>query len=222
MAFSFTAPKAQVQLRWVNRLKPLLFLACLAPLAITISATLMGKVADPVKALTHVTGEWGLRLLIVTLMITPLRWISGWNAIIRWRRMLGVFSFAYILVHFLVWAVLDQSLSINAIAADIIKRQYIFVGFLSFIILAALAATSTDAMVRRMGGRNWQRLHNLVYVAALGGGLHFIWSSKLNHPEPFVYAFVIVLLLAWRGVHYYRGRRRNERALSRASTSAAM
>lgn len=213
------APSAQQQLRLIKRVKPILFVAFLLPLVAIVYQVNQGRIAEPVDALTHVTGEWSLRLLILTLMITPLRWITGWNGLIRVRRMIGLFAFFYALVHAGIWLVLDQDLSVSAIATDIIKRKYIFVGFASFIIMLVLAVTSPAAMVRKLGGRVWQKLHRWVYVAAIGAALHFIWSAKAEHAEPFVYAAVIAILLIARWIHHRR--QTAKRAAAGPATSAS-
>jgi len=180
--------------------KPLLFLACLIPFGMLLLGGLQGDLgANPLERVTHVTGDWGLRLLLATLAITPLRRLSGWTRLLRLRRMLGLFAFFYVSLHLLTWVWLDQELVWGNIVADIAKRPYVTVGFAAWLLLVPLAATSTRGMMRRLG-RNWQRLHRLIYVAALLGVLHYIWLVKADLLEPLIYAGLLLVLLAvrWR------------------------
>jgi len=180
--------------------KPLLFLACLIPFGLLVLAGLQGDLgANPLERVTHVTGDWGLRLLLMTLAITPLRRLSGWTRLLRLRRMLGLFAFFYVSLHLLTWVWLDQELVWGNIVADIAKRPYVTVGFAAWLLLVPLAATSTRGMMRRLG-RNWQRLHRLIYVAALLGVLHYIWLVKADLLQPSIYAGLLLVLLAvrWR------------------------
>ena len=180
-------------------LKPAVFLLASLPFALLVWDALHdGLGANPVEAITHRTGDWGLRLLLVTLAVTPLRRLTGWHALARVRRMLGLFAFFYLCLHFLTYAILDSSLDPRYIAEDILERPYITIGFASFCLLLPLAATSTDAMVRRLGGRRWRALHRLVYVAAAGGVLHFLWLVKADMREPLVYGAVLLALLVLR------------------------
>lgn len=180
--------------------KPLLFVACLVPLGLLVLGGLQGDLgANPLERVTHVTGDWGLRLLLITLAITPLRRLSGWTRLLRLRRMLGLFAFFYVSLHFLTWVWLDQELVWSAIVADIAKRPYVTVGFSAWLLLVPLAATSTRGIMRRLG-RNWQRLHRLVYGAAVLGVLHYIWLVKADLLQPLIYAAMLAILLAvrWR------------------------
>lgn len=153
--------------------------------------------ANPIETLTHGTGDWALRFLLITLAVTPLRRLSGWTMLQRLRRMLGLFAFFYACLHFLIWFWLDQSLSLSAMVEDVIKRPYITVGFLAFVLLIPLAATSTRGMMRRLG-RNWQRLHRLVYAVAVLAVLHFLWLVKADWTEPALYGAILSLLLLSR------------------------
>lgn len=181
--------------------RPLLFAACALPLAWLVARVFgiagAGLGANPIDELMDRLGEWGLRLLIATLCVTPLAvtlrkpWIMGL------RRMLGLFAFTYLCLHFLTWLVLDQWFDLGAIGADIVKRPYITVGFTAFALLVPLAATSTNAWMRRLGPR-WHRLHRLVYPAAILGVTHFWWQVKADWREPAVYAVLLAGLLAWR------------------------
>lgn len=180
-------------------IKPALFVLCLAPFAIllkNVAADNLG--ANPIEAINRYTGDWTLRFLLLTLTITPLRRLSGWSMPMRFRRMLGLFAFFYVCMHFLSFAWLDQSFRMEEIIKDVIKRPYITLGFTSFLLLIPLAATSTDAMVRRLGARRWQILHRLVYVAAIGGVAHFIWMVKSDYSEPLIYAALLSVLLGLR------------------------
>jgi methionine sulfoxide reductase heme-binding subunit len=182
-------------LRW---LKPLLFTACLLPLALLVRGVLTEAVGpNPVEAITHDTGDWALRLLLATLAVTPLRRLTGQAWLVRLRRMLGLFAFFYALLHFATYLWLDQFFDWPAIAADIVKRPYITVGFAAFVLMVPLAVTSTKGWVRRLGPR-WKRLHRLVYAIGLLAVLHYLWLVKADLTEPLIYATVLALLLAAR------------------------
>jgi sulfoxide reductase heme-binding subunit YedZ len=181
--------------------KPLLFLACSLPLAWlavrAIGVAGHGLGANPISELIHQLGLWGLRLLLVTLCITPLVVNLRKPKLLQFRRMLGLFSFTYLALHFLTWLILDQSLRPAAIVADIVKRPYITVGFAALMMLLPLAVTSTQKWMRRLG-RRWHRLHQLIYPAAILGCVHFWWQVKADWREPLVYAVGLAGLLAWR------------------------
>ncbi|MDX2315138.1 MAG: protein-methionine-sulfoxide reductase heme-binding subunit MsrQ [Gammaproteobacteria bacterium] len=180
-------------------LKPAVFAVALIPLAMLVwNALHDGLGANPVEAITFETGEWGLRFLLITLSVTPLRRISGWSVLVRLRRMLGLFAFFYICLHFLTYLTLDAFFDLDYILEDITDRTYITLGFSSFLLLIALAATSTDAMVRRLGGRRWRLLHKLAYAAALGGVLHFLWLVKVDLREPLIYLGILLVLFLAR------------------------
>jgi len=188
------------QQQFVSRLlKPTVFIVALVPLAMLIwNALHDGLGANPVEAITFETGDWGLRFLLITLCVTPLRRITGWPLLVRLRRMLGLFAFFYICLHFLTYLTLDAFFDFGYILEDITERTYITLGFTSFLLLMTLAATSTDAMVRRLGGRRWRRLHKLAYVAATGGVLHFLWLVKADLREPLIYLGILLLLFIAR------------------------
>ena len=178
--------------------KAALFVACLVPLAVLVADGLRGRLgADPIRATELRLGIWGLTLLVATLSITPLRRLTGWNVLGGYRRMLGLFAFTYVALHFLTWFGVDQFFAIKYIGRDIAKRPYITVGFASFLLLIPLAFTSSAAMVRRLGKR-WKTLHSLVYLAALGGIVHFVWEVKADHTVPTRYAVILVALLGLR------------------------
>jgi sulfoxide reductase heme-binding subunit YedZ len=190
----------------VRRLiKPALFLVCLIPAALLGWDAARGALTDPIKEITHRTGWWGLTLLVVTLAVTPARRLTGWNGLVKYRRMLGLFAFFYLLLHFLTYLVLDQFFAWSFIVEDIAERPYITVGFAGFLMLLSLAVTSTNGWIRRLG-RKWQRLHSLIYVAALCGVVHFLWQVKADVREPTIYGLIIATLLGIRLVR--RPRRR--------------
>ena len=181
-------------------LKPLVFIACLVPFALLLKGAIEGDLgANPLERVTDVTGQWGLRLLLLTLAVTPLRRLTGWVWLQRFRRMLGLFVFFYISLHFLTWVWLDQELAWGNIVVDIAKRPYVTVGFTAWLLLLPLAATSTRGMMRRLG-RRWQRLHRAIYLIGLLGVLHYIWLVKADLLEPLIYASLLGMLLAvrWR------------------------
>ena len=193
--------------------KPIVFMLCLLPLAFAVGDLygLTGDLgANPVENLQDRFGNWGLRFLLIALAVTPLRQLTGRPWLARFRRMLGLFAFFYVLMHFLVWLVLDQGLLMAAIGEDIGRRPFITIGFAAFLVLAALALTSTTGMRRRLGPA-WQKLHNGVYVAAVLGVWHYWWQVKLDATDPLVYAVVLILLLGYR-VWRARVRRRPDLA----------
>ena len=153
--------------------------------------------ANPIEFITHFTGDWSLIFLLATLSVTPLRKILGWNDLIKFRRMLGLFAFFYALLHFSTFMVLDHFFDFPAIVKDIIKRPYVTAGFTGFVLMIPLAITSTAAMIRRLGKR-WQQLHRLVYVAAIAGVVHFYWLVKADIRRPVQYGAVLALLLGCR------------------------
>ena len=178
--------------------KPLIFILCLLPFGLLLFNALGGRLgANPIEEMTHITGEWGLRFLLLTLSVTPLRRLTKINRLIRYRRMLGLYAFFYLSLHFLTYLILDQFFDWQAIIRDIIERPYITVGFLAFVLLIPLAITSTKKMIRRLGGR-WHKLHRLVYVIAILGVLHFLWLVKADWLEPLVYGGILALLLILR------------------------
>jgi sulfoxide reductase heme-binding subunit YedZ len=191
----------------VNRLllapaaKPLLFAAALLPLAWLVwGAFNNGLGANPAEALIRSTGDWTLRCLCLTLAVTPLRQWTGWNALARLRRMIGLFTFFYGVLHFLCFAWLDMGFDLKAILKDIPKRPFILVGTAALLTMVPLAATSFNRAIKALGARRWQALHRLVYATALLGVLHFFWmrSAKNDFGEVAVYATIIGTLLGWR------------------------
>ena len=192
----------------VRALKPLVFLVCLLPAGLLAwDAWRDGLGANPIEEITHRTGIWALRLLLVTLAITPLRRLTGWNGLIRLRRMLGLFAFFYVLLHVTTYVWLDQSLAFGSIVEDVLKRPYITLGFLAFVLLVPLALTSTNGMIRRLGGRRWKRLHRLAYACGGLGALHYLWLVKADVRAPMLYlAILSVLLIARLPVFSSNGR----------------
>lgn len=198
----------QVQwIRWVA--KPVLFVLCLVPLAWLVWDGVTNNLgANPVETVRRYTGDWTLRFLLIALTVTPLRRLTGWHVVIRLRRMLGLFAFFYACLHFVSYIWLDQFFMWDAIIEDILDRPYITVGVAGFLLLIPLAATSTNGMVRRLGGRRWQRLHQLVYVIAVLGVIHFLWLVKSDISEPVIYGAILALLLGFRLFWHLRGRSR--------------
>ena len=184
-------------------IKPLVFIACLFPLVFGIWAGFTDQLgANPIEEITHRTGDWALRLLLITLAVTPLRRMLGWGWLLRVRRMLGLFAFFYACLHLLTYFVLDQFFDWDEILKDIIKRPYITIGFSAFVLLVPLAVTSTNAMMRRLGKR-WGQLHQLVYVVAVFGILHYLWLVKADYLLPLIHAAILLALLLVR-VWYQR------------------
>ena len=178
--------------------KPLIFLICLIPLARLIYLGFTGGLgANPIEFVTRSTGTWTLTGLMITLAVTPLRRLTGYNALIRYRRMLGLFTFFYASLHFTTYIWLDQFFTLPEILKDIYKRPFITVGFAAFVLLIPLAVTSTNAMMRRLGKR-WQQLHRLVYLIGGLGVLHYVWLVKKDLTQPLIYGAVLLVLLALR------------------------
>lgn len=183
----------------IQGLKAGLFVLCLLPLArLGWLGYQDGLGPNPIEFVIRSLGTWTLTLLLATLAVTPLRRLTGFNALIRVRRLLGLFAFFYACLHFLAYVGLDQFFDMRAILADIVKRPYITVGFTCLLLLVPLAATSTNAMQRRLGGKRWQRLHRLVYVIAAGGVLHYLWLVKKDITQPVLYGLVLLILLGLR------------------------
>ena len=185
----------------IGVLKVPVFLLCLAPLAlITMEAFGVAGLtlgSNPVEELIHRFGIWGLNFLLITLAVSPLRQLSGQTWLLRFRRMFGLFAFFYVSMHFLVYAGLDQRFDLAVILEDIVERPYITVGFTALLLLLPLALTSTRGMMRRLG-RNWKKLHRLVYAIASLGVWHLYWLVKLDTLEPTVYALILASLLGFR------------------------
>jgi sulfoxide reductase heme-binding subunit YedZ len=179
----------------------------MAPAAITAFQFFTDRLgANPIAEAMNQLGLWGLVLLIATLACTPLKWLFGWNWPLAVRRLLGLCGFFTILLHFLTYLVLDQFFDVRAIVEDVIKRKFITIGFLAFVLLIPLAVTSTNGMVKRLGFPRWKRLHKLAYVATAAGVVHFIWRVKADYLVPGSYAAVLALLLGIRVLVWWRDR----------------
>ena len=212
---------ANQAIRWL--LKPAVFLTALAPLALLIRGLLAGSLgADPLAEITSATGVWTLRFISLTLAITPLRRVTGWNGVIRFRRMIGLFAFFYGSLHLIIFIVADRLASLGfpsplawqtlrdltaSVGGEVLRRPYITAGFGSWLLMLALALTSTAGMIRRLGGRRWQALHRLVYPAAIAGVVHYWWSVKADVRNPRTYAVAVIALLAFRAVVWMRRHR---------------
>ena len=179
--------------------KPLVFLLCLVPFFWLIWGALTNNLgANPVETITHTTGDWILRFLLLTLCITPLRSLTGWSFLIRFRRMLGLFAFFYSLLHLTIYCLSIQALNFTEIGIDIAKRPYITVGFTGFVLMIPLAITSTRKWITRLGGKRWQMLHRLIYVSAIAGVLHYLWLVKADIRSPVRYGIALGVLLLFR------------------------
>jgi methionine sulfoxide reductase heme-binding subunit len=184
--------------------KPVVFLLALTPLAGLVFIVLTGRTsANPAEDILLTTGIWTLRFLLLTLAITPIRRLTGWNAVIGYRRMFGLFAFFYACTHLLSYIAFDRYFAFDEIAADIAKRPFITAGMVAFALMVPLALTSTKGWIRRLGKR-WQTLHRIVYLSAIAGCLHFIWKVKVVIGEPVYYAAVLAALLGFRLLWRFR------------------
>jgi len=182
--------------------KVVLFALCLAPFGELVwRATHDGLGANPIEFVTHATGDWTLRFLILTLAVTPLRKLLNRPKLVRFRRMLGLFAFFYASLHFLTFVILDKFFDFSAMIQDVAKRRFITVGFLAFVLLIPLALTSTAGWIRRLGGKRWQTLHRLVYVSAAAGVVHYYWLVKSDIRLPVFYGTLVAMLLLWRALN---------------------
>ncbi|MBS1138365.1 MAG: sulfoxide reductase heme-binding subunit YedZ [Proteobacteria bacterium] len=193
----------------IDRIRAVLFVLCLLPLARLFHAAVEDQLgANPIEFLQRSLGTWTFNFLLITLAVTPLRKATGWHWLIRLRRMFGLFAFFYATMHFLNWLVLDQFFDWRAIVLDIAKRPYVTVGFTAFLLMLPLAATSSNAMVRRLGGRRWQNLHRTVYAIAILGTVHYWWLVKKDITLPLVYTALVALLLGLRALWRQQERQR--------------
>lgn len=182
----------------VSNKKRLLFIACSVPFCLLLYNGFTNNLtANPIKEITHFTGEWTLNLLLATLAVTPLRKITGNNSLIRYRRMLGLFTFFYACLHFSTYLVLDQFFDWNEIVRDVAKRPYITVGFTAFTLLIPLAVTSTNRMAQRLGN-NWRKLHRLIYLIGALAIVHYLWLVKADLLPPIIYGIILCVLLVLR------------------------
>jgi len=209
--------------RVIQTLWWLTWVACLVPVATLGLRALHGNLgADPVQTITHFTGDWTLRLLLASLSITPIRRLTPSLAwLIRFRKMLGNYAFFYASLHLLTWIVLFSGLDWNAMLADVVKRRFITMGMLAWLILSVLAATSSAWAIRKLGGKRWQALHRLVYVAAIAGVLHYWWLVKPGVRSPMTDTAVLTVLLLARVVWEVWHRRPQRPAVSRSTPAAA-
>ncbi|MGZ8201341.1 MAG: sulfite oxidase heme-binding subunit YedZ [Methylosarcina sp.] len=192
-------PNKSLNRKKLAGLKNAVFFLSLMPLInLAAGALLDGLGANPIERITRSTGYWTLSFLMITLAITPLRRLLGWNWPMRMRRMIALFAFFYGTLHFLTYLVLDQFFDLSAILADIVKRPYITVGFPSYVLMIPLALTSTDRMIRRLGGKRWRLLHRLVYLIAVGGVVHYWWLVKKDVSDPLMFAVILGLLFGIR------------------------
>jgi sulfoxide reductase heme-binding subunit YedZ len=180
-------------------LKIPVFLLCLVPIGIVGWRALHNDLtANPIEFITHATGDWTLRFLVITLAITPLRKILALPELIRFRRMLGLFAFFYACLHFSTYIVLDKFFDMSEIWKDVLKRRFITVGFAAFVLLIPLAVTSTAGRIRRLGGKRWQALHRLIYISAILAVIHYYWLVKSAVIRPLTYAGIVAVLLLFR------------------------
>ena len=181
--------------------KPIVFILCLLPFVLLVFQAFTDELGtNPVETLTHATGEWSLRFLLITLSITPLRRFLKMNWLIKLRRMLGLYAFFYAVLHFITYIWLDQYFDIREILLDIPKRPFITIGFVAFVLLIPLAVTSTNAMQKRLK-KKWSTLHKLIYIIPVLVIIHFMWTLKADYSEPIVYAIIFSLLLLSRAIH---------------------
>ena len=179
--------------------KPVVFLAALAPFGWLVYNAFFGDLGvNPVETITNQTGIWTLRFIVLTLALTPLRYLTGFNPFALFRRMLGLFAFFYGSLHFMTYFVLDHSLEFSGVWDDVVKRPYITAGFTAFVLMIPLALTSTQGWIRRLGGKSWNLLHRLVYITAMGAVLHYFWKVKLDTTNPLYYAAIVAVLLGAR------------------------
>jgi sulfoxide reductase heme-binding subunit YedZ len=184
----------------LKALKAGLFALALVPFARLVYLTATQQFVEPLEAITRGTGDWVLYLLCITLAITPLRRLSGWNWVVKLRRMAGLFAFFYAFLHFLAFLWFDHFFDLAEMWRDVLKRPFITVGFSAFVLLIPLAVTSTNGMIKRLGGKRWQWLHRLIYLIAPLGILHFWWmkAGKHNFTEPIIFGLIVALLLGVR------------------------
>jgi sulfoxide reductase heme-binding subunit YedZ len=185
-----------MKIRWN---KVLLFLLCLSPLFwVGWRAWNQDLTANPIEYITHFTGDWTIRFVVFTLAVSPLRKLLHQPQWVRYRRMIGLFAFFYSFLHFMTWLWLDKFFDTQEILKDVVKRPFITAGFVAFILMVPLAITSTSGWIRRMGGKNWNRLHKLIYVTAIAGVIHYYWLVKSDVRLPLLYGFLVALELLYR------------------------
>jgi len=193
MAFNPTPTQFKV-------IKAVIFIAALIPFLRMVYLSVAGALADPLEFITHSSGDWTLYLLVITLAVTPVRRLLKWNWVVKLRRMVGLYAFFYAFLHFTAFLWFDHFFDLAAMWKDVLKRPFITVGFIAFVLLIPLAVTSTNAMVRNLGGKRWQWIHRLIYLIAPLGILHYYWmkSAKNNIGQPILFGAIVVVLLALR------------------------
>jgi sulfoxide reductase heme-binding subunit YedZ len=186
--------------RQTSLIKAGVFLAALIPLSRMVYLTVTGQLVEPIEFITRATGDWTLYFLCFTLAVTPVRRLTRWNWLVKLRRMLGLYMFFYAVLHFMTFLWFDHFFDLAEMWQDVLRRPFITVGFIAFVLLIPLAATSNNAMIRRLGGKRWQWLHRLIYVIAPLSILHFWWmkAGKHNFTEPVIYGTIVAVLLAAR------------------------
>ncbi len=189
-------------------LKPIVWILCLAPLGFLIYDGFTDNLtANPIEKVTYTTGIWTLRLIVATIAISPLRWATGINQLVNYRRLFGLFAFFYACLHFTIYVVTTffiegfSDFDASGLVADLLERPYITAGFTAFVLMIPLAITSTAGWIRRMGGKKWNKLHRLVYITALAAVLHYFWKVKLDATYPVFYGIGVAILLGFR---FYR------------------
>ena len=197
--------------------KPIVWIACLAPLALLFYDGFTDNLtANPIEKVTNTTGIWTLRFIVATLAITPLRWLTGVNQLVNYRRLIGLFAFFYGTIHFTIYVVTTffiegfSNFDASGLGADLVKRPYITAGFIAFVLMIPLAITSTAGWIRRMGGKNWNLLHKLIYITALAAVLHYFWKVKLDATYPVYYGLGVAVLLGFRVWRNFARKRASE------------
>jgi len=185
---------------WIRSvLKPVVFIICLLPLTLLVYNFFTDNLsANPISDVTNETGVWTLRFLVITLSVTPIRRITGWSSLQRFRRMFGLFAFMYVFLHFTTYVYLDKFFDWQEIVKDVAKRPFITVGFSALLLLTPLGLTSFDSVMRWMGGKRWRRLHQLVYVCGVLGVVHYWWLVKADTQRPVTYGIIVLSLLGYR------------------------
>ncbi|MEO8725018.1 MAG: protein-methionine-sulfoxide reductase heme-binding subunit MsrQ [Acidobacteriaceae bacterium] len=210
-------PAKPISQRNVVLLKIAVWIALFIPLAYLgygIATNNLG--ANPLSEIEHFTGEWTLRLLMATLAITPARRITGWNWLIRFRRLVGLFAFFYASCHFFAYLWFDQNFVWASILPDLLKRRFILVGFSAWLLLLPLAATSTLGWIRRLGGKRWNLLHRLTYLCAVLAIIHFYWGQKADHKDPMIFACILAALFAVRAYYAWQKNKRGTKKIPTA------
>jgi sulfoxide reductase heme-binding subunit YedZ len=197
--------------------KPIVWIACLAPLGFLVYDGFTDNLtANPIEKITNTTGIWTLRFVVATLAITPLRWLTGINQLINYRRLIGLFAFFYGAIHFTIYVVTTffiggfSNFDASGLGADLLKRPYITAGFIAFVLMIPLAVTSTTGWIRRMGGKKWNLLHKLIYITALAAVLHYFWKVKLDATYPVYYGLGVAVLLGFRAWRNFARKRASE------------